>query len=134
MLVRLVSCSSTQSFTLGPLLKCNAVTTLLKGLCMLTCSSLIIRYNFHCCMKASAFALTPVNVSRGVLFILPVNEAVGAAGATAACCCCCCCWCAIMIGNSGWKTCGGSGSTSGGGSGASSPSKSACSTRFKYPG
>ena len=85
-------------------------------------------------MKASAFTLTPVNVSGGVPFILPVNGAAGAAGAAAACCCYCCCWCAIAIGNSGWKICGGSGSTSGGGSGVSSPSKSACSTRFKYSG
>ena len=99
---------------------------------MLTCSLLIVWYNFHCCMKASAFALTLVNVSRGVPFILPVNGAAGAAGAAAACCCCC--WCAIITGNSGWKTCGGSGMAKGGGSGASSPSKSACSTRFRYPG
>ena len=84
-------------------------------------------------MKASAFALTLMNVSRGVPFILLVNGAAGAAGAAAACCCCCYCWCAIMIGNSGWKTYRGSGSANGGGSGASGPSKNACSTRFRYP-
>ena len=80
-------------------MKCSAVTTLLKGLCMLMCLSLIVQYNFHCCIKASAFALTLVNVSGGVSFILPVNGAAGAADAVAACCCCC--WCAITIGNSG---------------------------------
>ena len=105
--IKSVSCSFTQSFMLGPLMKCRTVTTCLKGFYILTCSSLIVRYKSHCCMNVSAFALFLVNVSRGVPFIYPVSGVAGAAGtAGAAAACCCGCWCsdcqcAIAIGTSG---------------------------------
>ena len=72
--VKSVSCSSIQSFTLGPLIKCKVVTTSLKRFCILTCSSLIVQYNSHCCMNVSASALFLVNVSGGVPFIRPISR------------------------------------------------------------